>query len=192
MNARVEAYYSNAGKWREALEALRAILLDSPLAEEFKWKSPCYTYQNGNVVAVWGLKNYCALAFFKGALMKDADGLLVAPGENSRSMRKLEFSSAAEVARKEALIKRHIEEAIELEKSGAKVTLPQEELAMPQELVGKLEEDPAFRVAFEGLTPGRQRGYNIYFSQAKQPKTRLSRIEKYIPKILEGKGMHDR
>ncbi|WP_265516493.1 YdeI/OmpD-associated family protein [Nitratireductor luteus] len=192
VNPEIEAFFTRAKKWRGELQALRAILLDCPVTEDFKWRSPCYTFQNGNVAALWGLKEYCALAFFKGALLKDAEGLLVAPGENSRSMRKIRFSSVAEIVGMEATLKDYIHEAINVEKAGLKVKFPKDDLELPAELMSKLDEDPDLKTAFEGLTPGRRRGYILYFSQPKQSRTRVSRIEKSTPKILGGKGLHDR
>lgn len=192
VNPKVAAFFSEAKQWREELEALRAILLDCPVTEEFKWRAPCYTFQNGNVATVWGLKNNCALSFFKGVLLKDPEGLLVAPGANSRSVRLIKFSGVAEIAEKEAVLKRYIHEAIDVEKAGLKVDFRNDDLVYPEELTDRLERDPALKAAFEALTPGRQRGYTLHFSQPKQSKTRVSRIEKCVARILEGKGLHDR
>jgi uncharacterized protein YdeI (YjbR/CyaY-like superfamily) len=192
VNAEAEAYFSKAEKWREELAALRAILLDSAVTEEFKWRSPCYTFRKANVVTAWSLKESCALAFFKGALLKDPARILVAPGENSRSMRMIRFTSVAQIDKWEATLRDYIREAVEVEKSGLKVEFRQDDLDYPVELVDKLEDDPALKSAFENLTPGRRRGYVLHFSQPKQSKTRVSRIEKCAPRILQGKGMHDR
>lgn len=192
VNARVEAFYSNAKKWREELAALRTILLGCPVTEGFKWRSPCYTFQGGNVATVWGFKENAALSFFKGVLLKDAAGILVAPGENSRSVRLVKFTSVPEIVGMEAVLKDYIHEAIEIEKAGLKVDFPKDDLVFPEELIGKLDEDPVLKAAFEALTPGRQRGYALHFSRPKQSKTRLSRIEKCTPRILDGKGLHDR
>jgi uncharacterized protein YdeI (YjbR/CyaY-like superfamily) len=191
-NPKVDAYFSNTEKWREELETLRRILLDCPVTEEFKWRSPCYTFQKGNVVIIWGFKEYCVLSFFKGVLLKDTEGILVAPGENSRSVRMVKFTSVPEIVEMEAVLKDYVHEAIEVEKAGQKVDFRKDDLVLPRELISKLDENPDLRAAFEALTPGRQRGYTLYFSQPKQSKTRLSRIEKYVPRILEGKGLHDR
>jgi uncharacterized protein YdeI (YjbR/CyaY-like superfamily) len=191
-NPKVDAYFSNTEKWREELETLRRILLDCPVTEEFKWRSPCYTFQKGNVVTIWGFKEYCVLSFFKGVLLKDTEGILVAPGENSRSVRMVKFTSVPEIVEMEAVLKDYVHEAIEVEKAGQKVDFRKDDLVLPRELISKLDENPDLRAAFEALTPGRQRGYTLYFSQPKQSKTRLSRIEKYAPRILEGKGLHDR
>ncbi|WP_026987452.1 YdeI/OmpD-associated family protein [Fodinicurvata fenggangensis] len=192
VNSRVGAFFTKAGKWREELKALRTILLDCPVSEEFKWRSPCYTFQDGNVATVWGLKENCALSFFKGVLLKDEEGILVAPGENSRSVRMVKFTSVSEIVEMEAILKDYIHEAIEVEKAGLKVDFPKDDLVFPKELTGKLEQNPDLKTAFEALTPGRQRGYVLHFSQPKQSKTRISRIEKCVPRILEGKGLHDR
>jgi uncharacterized protein YdeI (YjbR/CyaY-like superfamily) len=191
-NPKVDAYFSNTEKWREELETLRRILLDCPVTEEFKWRSPCYTFQKGNVVTIWGFKEYCVLSFFKGVLLKDTEGILVAPGENSRSVRMVKFTSVPEIVEMEAVLKDYVHEAIEVEKAGQKVDFRKDDLVLPRELISKLDKNPDLRAAFEALTPGRQRGYTLYFSQPKQSKTRLSRIEKYVPRILEGKGLHDR
>lgn len=191
-NSRVDAFLAEATAWREEMTALRAILLDGPLAEDFKWRAPCYTYGGGNVVALWGLKEYCALAFFKGVLLKDGAGLLVAPGENSRSMRSMRFTGTAEIAATEAVIRDYIREAAEAEKAGLKVEFRNDDLAWPAELTEALEADPQLKAAFEALTPGRRRGYVLHFSQPKKAETRTSRIAKCAPRILEGKGLHDR
>jgi uncharacterized protein YdeI (YjbR/CyaY-like superfamily) len=191
-NPKVDAYFSNTEKWREELETLRRILLDCPVTEEFKWLSPCYTFQKGNLVTIAGFKEYCVLSFFKGVLLKDTEGILVAPGENSRSVRMVKFTSVPEIVEMEAVLKDYVHEAIEVEKAGQKVDFRKDDLVLPRELISKLDENPDLTAAFEALTPGRQRGYTLYFSQPKQSKTRLSRIEKYVPRILEGKGLHDR
>lgn len=191
-NSKVDAYFSKAEKWREELETLRRILLDCPVTEEFKWRSPCYTFRKSNVVTIWGLKEYCALSFFKGVLLKDAEGILVAPGENSRSVRMVKFTSVPEIVEMETVLKDYVHEAIEVEKTGRKVDFRKDDLVFPEELMKKLDEDPDLKAAFEALTPGRQRGYALYFSQPKQSKTRLSRIEKCVPRILAAKGLHDR
>ncbi|MEQ8395749.1 YdeI/OmpD-associated family protein [Thalassobaculum sp.] len=189
---KVEAFFKTAKQWRDELAALRAILHSSQLTEEFKWRSPCYTFQGGNVVAMWGLKASCALAFFKGALMKDPAGILEAPGENSRSMRTIKFAGMAEIESLEGTVRRYVDEAIEVEKSGLRVEFRKDDLEFPDELADRLDADPGLRAAFEALTPGRRRGYVLHFSQPKQSKTRASRIERAVPRILDGKGMHDR
>jgi uncharacterized protein YdeI (YjbR/CyaY-like superfamily) len=191
-NPKVDAYFSKAEKWREEAETLRRILLDCPVTEEFKWRSPCYTFQKGNVVTIWGFKEYCVLSFFKGVLLRDTERILVAPGENSRSVRMVRFTSVSAIVEMEAFLRDYVHEAIEVEKTGQKVDFRKDDLVFSKELIGKLDENPDMKAAFEALTPGRQRGYILYFSQPKQSKTRLSRIEKYVPRIFEGKGLHDR
>jgi uncharacterized protein YdeI (YjbR/CyaY-like superfamily) len=191
-SAKVEAFYAKDGAWREELLALRAILREMPLSEEFKWYSPVYTAHGGNVAIVWGFKDYCGLGFFKGALTKDPEGILVQQGENSRSARVMKFHGVDEIAEQEAVIRAYVAEAIANEKAGLKVDLPKDDLDYPEELVDRLDGDPEFRAAFEALTPGRQRGWVLHFSQPKQSKTRVSRIDKAAAKILAGKGMHDR
>jgi uncharacterized protein YdeI (YjbR/CyaY-like superfamily) len=192
VNPEVEAFFAKAKTWREELQALRSILLDCPVTEEFKWRSPCYTFRKGNVATIWGLKESCALAFFKGALLRDAEGILVAPGENSRSMRMIKFTSVPQIVGMETVLKHYIREAVEVEKAGLNVEFGKDDLVLPEELTSKLEEDPDLKTAFEALTPGRRRGYVLYFSQPKQSKTRVSRIEKSVPRIFDGKGLHDR
>ena len=189
---RIEAFFARSRKWRDELLALRKLLLDCGLAEEFKWRSPVYTEDGGNVAIVWGFKDYCGLGFFKGVLLKDPEGILVAQGENSRTARIVKFTSVAEIAEREAVLRDYIREAVEIGKAGLKVELPKDDLEYPAELVDRLNGDPDFRAAFEALTPGRQRGYVLHFSQPKQSATRVSRIDKAAPRILAGKGMHDR
>ena len=192
VNPRAEAFYAGAGKWNAELAALRAVLCACPVTEDFKWRSPCYTFEGGNVAAVWGLKDVCAVAFFKGVLLKDPEGILSAPGGNSRAMRVVRFCSTADIESRRAALKDYIHEAIELERAGARVDLPKDDLDYPEELVRRLAEDPVFQAAFAALTPGRQRGYLLHISQAKQSKTRSARIDTHRPRILDGKGMHDR
>ncbi|MBI1286076.1 MAG: hypothetical protein GC178_00695 [Flavobacteriales bacterium] len=179
--------------WAEPLEKLRIILLDTELAEDLKWKQPCYTLNGNNVLIMSAFKEFCSLNFFKGALLKDAHNLLVAPGENSQAMRQLRFTDAQQVAEQEAVIREYIKQAIEIEKQGLKVEFKEKkELELPEELEQRLAEDAKLKVAFEALTPGRQRGYVLFFSQPKQSQTRHTRIEKCTPQILQGKGLHDR
>lgn len=189
---RIDAFFASAERWGEELRALRAILLDSGLAEEWKWRSPCYTVDGANVALLWGFKQECRLGFFKGVLLADRKGILVAPGENSRSSRTLNFTGMAEIERLEDVIRDYVHEAIELEKAGLKVDLPKDDFDPPEELTAILGRDNALRTAFEALTPGRRRGWILHFSQPKQSATRISRIEKAAPRILAGKGMHDR
>ncbi|GGB99190.1 hypothetical protein GCM10011352_26710 [Marinobacterium zhoushanense] len=193
MNAKVEAFLSKADKWQQELERLRAIVLDCRLDEGLKWGKPCYSVEDRNVVLIHGFKDYCALLFMKGALLKDAEGLLVAQTENVQSARQIRFTSVAEIEAMAPTLKRYIDEAIEVERSGRKVAFKQtDEFDVPEELQERFDRDPAFKSAFEALTPGRQRGYLLYFSTAKQSKTREMRIERSRQKIIEGKGPSDR
>lgn len=178
--------------WRDGMLQLRAILLDCGLTEELKWKQPCYTFQGNNIVILGALKNFYSLGFFKGALLKDPGGVLTAPGQNSQAVRQIRFTKAEEIGKLESVIRAFVKEAVELEKAGRKVQFKNNPEPVPEELQQKLDEDHVFRTAFQALTPGRQRGYILYFSAPKQSKTRVSRIEKYLPRILEGKGFHDR
>ena len=181
-----------AGKWRREFEALREIILDRPLTEEVKWGWPCYSYEGTNVVLIHGFKDYCALLFMKGALMKDPEGVLIQQTENVQSARQIRFASLDEIARLGAALKAYVQDAIELTKAGAKVVRKTtSDFAVPDELRDRMDGDPDLRAAFEALTPGRQRGYLFHFSQAKQSKTRDARIEKCLPKILAGKGFDD-
>lgn len=192
-NPEVDGYFHRAKKWQEELARLRAILLDSPLTEELKWDQPCYTLQGKNVLLIHGLKDAYALAFLKGALLRDEHGLLTRPGENTQSGRWMKFSSLQEVVEREAVVRDYVQEAIEVERSGREVVLKTTaDYAVPEELQRKLDTSPNFRHAFDGLTPGRQRGYLLHFAAPKQSRTRTARIEKWTPQILNGKGMHDR
>ena len=192
-NPKVDAYLKKAKKWREEMQKLRAILLDSPLMEELKWGKPCYTFEKGNVAILYGLKESCALGFLKGALLKDAKGILIKPGENSQSGRWIKFTSVQAITGMKPVLKAYIQEAIAAEKAGLKVDFKEKhELVFPIELQNRLDKNPALKAAFAALTPGRQRGYNLYFSGAKQSQTRESRIEKCLPQILRGRGLHDR
>ncbi len=173
------------------MERLREILLEAPLAEELKWGKPCYRFQGSNLFIINGLKEYCLVAFFNGALLKDPAGILVRPGENTQAGRLIRFTSLQQVTELEPLLRAYIAEAIEVEKAGLKVEKVTE-LIYPEEFQQKLAELPALKAAFGALTPGRRRAYNLYFSAPKQSKTRTSRVEKWIPKILAGKGMDDR
>lgn len=178
--------------WQEELVQLRRIVLDCGLTEALKWSVPCYTFQQKNILLVSAFKEFCALSFFKGVLLKDTEDILSKPGENSQSSRLLRFTNVQEVIAQEPIIKAYIHEAIEVEKAGLKVKFKKNPEPIPEELQQKLDENPALKTAFEALTPGRQRGYILYFSGAKQSKTRAARVEKYTQKILEGKGFHDR
>ncbi len=178
--------------WTEELKRLRAIVLDCGLSEELKWGVPCYTFQNKNVVLVSALKNYCALSFFKGSLLSDGHGILKKPGENSQATRQVKFVNVQEIDNLEAVLKTYLFEAIEIEKAGLKVEFKKNPEPVPEELQQKLDDDLLFKNAFEALTPGRQRGYILYFSQPKQSKTRVTRIEKYTSNILNGEGLNDK
>lgn len=178
--------------WPQELKKLRTIVLDCGLTEELKWGVPCYTFQNNNILIVSALKDYCTLSFFKGALLSDTKGILQKPGENTQAARLIKFTSPSAITAMEDILKAYIFEAIEVEKAGLEVVFKKNTEPFPKELENKLAEDPAFKAAFEALTPGRQRGYVLHFSQPKQSTTRESRIEKCIPKIMEGKGFNDR
>jgi uncharacterized protein YdeI (YjbR/CyaY-like superfamily) len=178
--------------WREEMRLLRRIILDCELTEESKWGVPCYTYKGNNVLIMSAFKEYCSISFFKGSLLQDSDQLLDKPGENSQAARLFKFTTVKEILAKEASIKAYIYEAIEVERAGLQVEFKKELDPIPEELQKKLDENAELKSAFEGLTPGRQRGYILHISQSKQSKTREARIEKCIPKILEGKGFHDR
>jgi len=191
-NPKVDAFIANAKSWKEELKKLRAILLDSELTEDFKWHEPCYTFQGKNVIVINGLKESCALAFFKGALLKDIHGVLTRPGQHTQSARWFKFASVREIAEMKSVLKAYIREAIEVEKSGLKLKLRRtSDLKFPGELQIMLDEFPDFKAAFEALTPGRQRAYIFHISGAKQSKTRESRVQKCMPQILMGKGLLD-
>ncbi len=193
MNIKVDEYLSKAKKWQQEFEKLRLILLDSQLTEVFKWGWPCYTFGESNIVLIHGFKAYCALLFFKGALLHDDHGLLVRQTENVQAGRQVRFTSLQEIGEKELFLKVLINEAIEVEKSGLKVDFKKSSaLTFPEEFQQKLDENPALKTAFDALTPGRQRAYNLHFSEPKQSKTRQSRVEKWIQQILNGKGLDDR
>jgi uncharacterized protein YdeI (YjbR/CyaY-like superfamily) len=189
---RVEAYFVALTRWQDPLIALRRILQDSPLEEDFKWNSPCYTYKGSNLATLWAMKNYCSVSFFKGVLLEDPDARLVAPGANSRSMRVMRFTTAVEVARDADQLRAFVGQAIAAEDAGVTVPFPKDDLEWPEELIARLEADVALAEAFAALTPGRQRGYVLHVSGAKQAKTRNARIDKHAPRILAGKGLHDR
>ncbi|MGV4968415.1 YdeI/OmpD-associated family protein [Priestia aryabhattai] len=192
MNPKVDEFLSEAKKWKEEYESLRKIVLDCELTEDYKWMNPCYTFEKKNVVLMHGFKEYCALLFPKGALLQDSHGILIQQTENVQGARQIRFTNVQEIAEKEAILKAYIYEAIEVEKAGLKVKAKKpEELIIPEELQHKFDEIPALKTAFTTLTPGRQRAYILYFSGAKQSKTRESRIEKCIPNILTGKGLND-
>jgi uncharacterized protein YdeI (YjbR/CyaY-like superfamily) len=192
-NPAIEKFFSSADKWRDEMVALRAIVREFPLEEAFKWRQPCYTVNNGNVVVISAFKEYAALSFFKGALLTDPSRILISPGENTQSGRQIRFTSVEQIVEMEPIIRDYISEAIENEKAGLQVEQKKtEDYPVPDELQAKLDELPDFRAAFEALTPGRQRGYLVYFAAAKQSKTRAARIEKLVPQIMAGKGLLDR
>jgi uncharacterized protein YdeI (YjbR/CyaY-like superfamily) len=193
VNAKVDAYMSRAKQWREESEKLREIVLACGLTEELKWGVPCYTSDDKNIVLIHGFKEYCALLFMKGALLKDPKGILITQTENVQSGRQIRFTSLKEIAKLAPTLKAYIKEAIEVEKAGLKVEMKKtEEFPVPEEFRRVLDDDPAYRDAFEALTPGRQRGYLLYFAGAKQSATRLSRIEKCRDKIFDGIGWNDK
>lgn len=192
MNPKVDEFLTKAKKWKEEYETLRKIVLDCELTEDFKWINPCYTFEKKNIVLIHGFKDYCALLFPKGSLLQDSHGILIQQTENVQGARQIRFTNVQEIVEKEAILKAYIYEAIEVEKAGLKVKAKKpEELIIPEELQYKFDEIPALETAFTTLTPGRQRAYILYFSAAKQSKTRESRIEKCIPNILNGKGLND-
>lgn len=187
----IDTFFADAPLWRDELLALRAILLATPLVEEFKWRAPCYTFEGRNVAIIGALKDRCVLSFFKGALMLDPDGLLVPPGENSRAARTISFTSLAEIDALQPQLRRCVDEAIKVERSGRRVTFEKDDLAYPEELTAILADDPALAAAFAALTPGRRRGYLLLFAEPKQAATRLARIRRSADAILAGKGRHD-
>src|SRR6267142_3182188 len=192
MNSKVDVFLSKAKKWQEEMEKLRMILLDCQLTEELKWGKPCYTFQKSNIIIIIGLKEYCALMFCKGALLNDANGILIKPGENTQAGRWIKFTSVREIVEMETILKTYIYEAIEVEKAGLKVNYRKTtDFIIPDDFQNKLDEIPDLKTAFDALTPGRQRAYILYFSGAKQSKTRESRIEKCMRQILNGKGLND-
>lgn len=179
-------------KWQKELHKLRGIILGCGLKEEYKWSVPCYTVENKNVLLIHGFKEYCAIMFFKGALLKDASGILIQQTKNVQATRQIRFTNVKEIAKLETVLKKYICEAVEIEKSGLKVKLKTtDEFDIPEEFQKRLKEQPALKSAFEALTPGRQRGYLLCFSAPKQSKTREARVEKYTPQILRGNGLND-
>jgi len=192
MNPKVDFYFNKAGNWQTATEQLRTIALDCSLTEELKWGCPCYSYKQGNVVLIHVFKEYCAFLFFKGALLSDPEGILIQQTEHVQSARQIRFTNALDIVEMTTTLKNYIYEAIEVEKAGLKVDLKKTaDFAVPAEFQHKLDSIPDLKAAFEALTPGRQRGYLFYFSQAKQAKTREARVEKYMPQIMNGKGLDD-
>lgn len=191
-NPEVDWFFDKETKWQKEFEKLRAIILDCGLTEELKWGQACYTFQGNNIVLIHGFKEYCALLFFKGALLNDPDGILIQQTENVQSARQVRFTSVKEIGKLERSLKAYVYEAIEVERAGLKVKLKKTaDFKIPEEFRIKLDKKPALKKAFEALTPGRQRQYIFYFSQPKQSKTREARIEKYMQQILDGKGLND-
>ncbi len=192
MNPQVDFFFAKAKTWQPEMEKLRKVALSCGLTEELKWGQPCYTLEGNNVVLIHGFKAYCALLFFKGALLKDTGGLLIQQTANVQAARQLRFTGLQQIDAQETLIKTYIQEAIDIEKAGLKVALKDHSQLVPtDELQRKFAEHPALQAAFAALTPGRQRAYHLYFSQPKQAKTREARIEKCMPRILSGKGLND-
>lgn len=189
---KADNFLIKAESWHQEFKALRAILLDTPLDEDFKWGKPCYTLDGKNVVLMHGFKDYCALLFMKGALLKDPDGILIAQTENTQAARQIRFTGIDEIEALAPVLKRYIDEAIAVEKSGLEVDFKQtEDFAVPVEFQQQLDNNPALKSAFAALTPGRQRGYLLHFAGAKQSKTRAARVEKCMDAILAGKGLND-
>jgi uncharacterized protein YdeI (YjbR/CyaY-like superfamily) len=191
-NPKVDFFFNKATQWQAEYKKLRTIVLACGLTEELKWGVPCYTIEKRNIVLMHGFKDYCALLFVKGALLQDAEGLLIQQTENVQAGRQIRFSSVREIVEREPILKAYLHEAVEVEKAGLKVPYKETaEFSMPEEFINQLEEVPGLQDAFEALTPGRQRAYLLYFSAPKQVKTRVARIEKCTPKILKGKGLND-
>ena len=192
MNPKVDFFFNKDTKWQKEYEQLRKIILDCGLVEELKWGCPCYVFENKNIVLIHGFKEYCALLFFKGSLLNDPESILIQQTENVQVPRQLRFTNVKEIVKLKQTIKAYVYEAIEVEKAGIKAPLKKtEDYKIPEEFQKKLNKNAKLRTAFNALTPGRQRAYIFHFSQAKQSKTREARVEKYIPQILEGKGIDD-
>lgn len=192
MNPKVDFFFNKESQWKKEYAQLRRLMLSCGLTEALKWGVPCYTLNNSNVVLIHGFKDYCALLFHKGALLKDTENLLIQQTKNVQSARQIRFTDLSQIVAMESTLKAYVYEAMEVEKAGLEVKLKKtQEFEMPEEFRVTLEENPDLKAAFERLTPGRQRGYLLYFSQAKQAKTRESRIEKYWDHIMNGKGLKD-
>jgi len=192
MNPKVDWFFAKDTKWQKEYEKLRTIILDCGLIEELKWGCPCYTFQNTNIVLIHGFKEYCALLFFKGALLDDPNGILIQQTKNVQSARQIRFTNVREIVKMEKILKAYVYEAIEVERAGLKVKLKKtSEFKIPEEFQKRLDKNTNLKKAFVALTPGRQRAYIFYFSQAKQSKTREARVEKYTLQILNGKGLDD-
>ena len=192
MNPKVDFFFDKASKWQKEYEQLRAVILDCGVTEELKWGCPCYMFEERNNVLIHGFKEYCALLFFKGALLNDADNILIQQTKNVQSARQARFINVQQIIKLKPVLKAYIYEAIEVEKAGLKVKLKKTaEFPVPEEFQNKLDKSPALKKAFYALTPGRQRAYIFHFSQPKQSKTRTARVEKYMQHILKGKGLND-
>lgn len=192
MNPKVDFYFNKAKKWQEELKQLRTIVLDCHLTEELKWGCPCYTFEKSNIVLIHAFKEYCALLFFKGALLKDPNGILIQQTENVQAARQVRFTNIRGIVKMKAILKAYIFEAVEIEEAGLKVELKKpSEFIIPEEFQKQLDKKPTFKKAFDALTPGRQRAYLLHFSAPKQSKTRESRVEKCMQQILDGKGLND-
>jgi len=192
MNPKVDWFFTKAKKWQEEIEKLRNVVLDCGLTEELKWGVPCYTFQKSNIVLIHVFKEYCALLFFKGALLNDANGILIQQTKNVQAARQIRFTNVREIVKLKPILKAYIYEAIEVEKAGLKVKFKEAtEFKIPEEFQNKLDKVSALKTAFYALTPGRQRAYILHFSAPKQSRTRESRVEKSMPQILNGKGLND-
>jgi len=192
MNPKVDWFFAKDTQWQKEYEKLRKIILDCGLTEDLKWGCPCYTFENANIVLIHGFKEYCAFLFFKGALLNDPNGILIQQTKNVQSARQIRFTNVREIVKMEKILKAYVYEAIEVERAGLKVKLKKtSEFKIPEEFQKRLDKNTALKKAFNELTPGRQRAYIFYFSQAKQSKTREARVEKYIKQILNGKGLDD-
>ena len=193
MNPGVDWFFTKASKWQEAYSELRMLILDCGLTEKLKWGCPCYAIEKNNIVLIHGFKDYCALLFMQGALLKDPKGILIQQTENVQSARQIRFTNVEEILKNKSTIKANIKEAVKIDKAGLKLELKKTtEYKMPEEFQAVLDDIPELKTAFQSLTPGRQRGYLLYFSAAKQSKTREARIEKYLQQILNGKGLDDK
>jgi uncharacterized protein YdeI (YjbR/CyaY-like superfamily) len=191
-NPKVDFFFNKAEQWKQEFGKLRRIILDCGLTEELKWGVPCYTFEKKNIVLIHGFKEYCAILFVKGALLKDSEGILIQQTENVQAARQIRFTNARDIVEMETILKAYINESIQAEIAGLKVNYKKvTEFSMPEEFISKLEEVPGLQEAFEALTPGRQRAYILYFSAPKQSKTRAARVEKYMEQILNGKGLND-
>lgn len=192
MNPKVDWFFDKDTQWQKEYRKLRTICLDCGLMEELKWGCPCYTFENSNIVLIHGFKEYCALLFFKGALLNDPEGILIQQTENVQSARQIRFTNSKEIGKMEKILKAYIYEAIEVERAGLKVKMKgTSDFKIPEEFQQRLNKNAALKKAFNALTPGRQRAYIFYFSQPKQSKTREARVEKYVQQILDGKGLND-